>query len=747
MAQHAALATAQEQTGRPARRVRTPTLLQMEAVECGAACLGILLAHHGRVVPLEELRVACGVNRDGSSAKSVLDAGKRYGLVGRGFRMELTDLFALPTPSIVYWAFQHFLVLEGTSRRWGRRRVHVNDPATGPRTMELSDFDSGYTGVVLTLVPGENFRSGGRRPSMWAGLRERWGRSHGLLPLALLASLLLIVPGLVAPAFTRIFIDNTLAGSDTHLGGLLFAMALSSAVLVVLTEIQQRSFTTLYGKLALTSTPAFFRHLLRLPVNFFLQRQPAELARRIRSNTTIADLLSRDIATTAVSLVLVVFYAGLMLSYDVNLSLIGVGMAVLNLGVLRWVSRVRTDAVARLQADRGRLQSVTISTLAMIETVKATGMEADSFARWSGYHGKVANLQQRLGIPTSVLTAAPPMLAMVNSGAILLVGGLKAINGSISIGLLVAFQALLAGLSRPVGQLTNLGERLQDLTADVDRIRDVMNQQPDPQLADQDQDGTCTAATDPDQADEPARSGLLAGHLLIRDLTVRYGPLAPPALSGFDLVMPPGFRVAVVGGSGSGKSTVARAVAGIYPHQTGDVLFDGKPRSAHSRLTLSTSIAVVDQDLFLFEGTIRDNLTLWDDTVPTEDIVAALRDAELYDVVGRRPGGIDSPVAERAANFSGGQRQRLAIARALVRNPTVLILDEATSALDGETERRVVDNIRRRGCSCLIIAHRLSTIRDCDEIVVLAAGRVVERGQHRTLMDLGGEYHRLVTAA
>ena len=719
---------------RPARngRIRTPTVIQMEAVECGAACLGIILAHYGRIVPLEDLRVVCGVSRDGASAKNIVEAARSYGLSGKGFRMDTDDLAKVGEPTIIFWAFQHFMVVEGMTRRFGRRYVHVNDPASGPRRMEFEEFDGGYTGIALTFTPGEDFVRGGRRVSLWRSLRERWGRSGGLLALGLLASLLLVLPGVVAPAFTRIFIDSYLGGGRAGLGGLLLAMMLAATALFVLTEIQQRTFITLYTKLSIASTPSFFKHLLMLPVGFFLQRQPAELARRVRSNNLVADLLSRDLATTIVSLVLVVFYATVMLSYDVMLSIIGVSMAFLNIAVLRWVARLRTDAVARLRADRGKLASSTINTLRLIETVKASGTELQSFGRWAGFQAKVANLEQKLGVPTIYLTAAPPALATLNSGLILLVGGLKAMEGALSIGLLVAFQALLTNLSRPVTQLTNLGERLQDITADVDRIRDVMTHRVDPVF---------------EKATADSTGAVLSGEVSVQALTFSYSPFAPTILSGLSFDLRPGRRTAIVGDSGSGKSTVGRLLAGTYAPRSGRILFEGRDRTKFSRQQMANSMSFVEQDVFLFEGSVRDNLTLWDDSVSTESVISALRDADIYEVIARRPGGIDSRVSEGGANFSGGQRQRLAIARALVHWPTVLVMDEATSALDGETEQRVDDNLRRRGCACLIIAHRLSTIRDSDEIIVLQAGSAVERGTHDTLMALGGEYCRLVRSA
>lgn len=704
----------------------------MEALECGAAALAIVLGYYGKVVPLEDLRIACGVSRDGANAGNVVNAAKSYGLSSRGFQMDISGLVTTRMPLIVFWAFQHFMVVEGTRRRWGKTWVYVNDPATGPRKMEMSEFDDGYTGILLTFEPTKEFTRGGRKQRLSRSLADRWQSSQGLFPLLLLASLLLVVPGILTPAFTQVFLDSlSQAGLSGGMLGLMAAMTATAIMVWVLTAVQQRSLITLYTKLALSSAPPFMLHLLRLPITFFLQRQPAEVTRRVRGNNLIAELLSRDVATTAVSLVLVLFYAAVLVRYDLLLSIVGISVAVLNIAVLRTVSRIRTDSVARLRADRGNLVATSINAIKLIETIKSSGSENQSFRRWAGFQAKVASLEQRLGVPTAWLAAVPGLLSTVNTGLLLWIGGTRAIRGAVTVGLLVAFQTLLASLNRPITQLTNLGERLQDITAEVDRIRDVMGYEIDPAFT----------------SDEPEKPRHPSGLVTVEALTFAYGPLSEPVLQDLTFELHPGRRTALVGDSGSGKSTVGKLIGGIYQPSSGRILLDERPREQYSRLELSTSVSYVEQDIFLFEGTIRDNITLWDDTVSEEAVISALRDAEIYDVVARRPGGVGSRVEDDGRNFSGGERQRLAIARALISSPSVLILDEATSALDAETERKVDDNLRRRGCACLIVAHRLSTVQDSDEIIVLRKGRALERGTHRELIEADGEYARLAQSS
>jgi NHLM bacteriocin system ABC transporter peptidase/ATP-binding protein len=553
------------------------------------------------------------------------------------------------------------------------------------------------------------------------------------LPLVLVASVLLVLPGLAVPAFSRVFIDRILPpGSPAYLVPLLLAMTLAAVSTFVLTSVQRHYLLRLEIRLAMVSSARFFRHLLRLPVDFYMQRRPAEVAQRVTGNDMVAQILSRDVAVTAVDLLLVVFYAGLLIQYDALLGLIGIGMAMLNIVVLRLVSRTRTDAVAALRADRGNLTATTFHTLQMIETVKASGAEADAFSRWSGFLAKVNSGKQRLGVPTAVLTVAPPLIGAVNTGLVLLIGGLRVIDGAISVGVLLAFQTLLVGLSRPVAALTNLGSRLQDITADIRRLYDVERY-------------PVASCFEPLDHAEPAGTRL-SGRLELVDVSFGYNPLSPPIVQHLDLNLVPGHRVALVGGSGSGKSTIGRLVNGLFNPWEGEILLDGRPRESIPRGVLAASVAYVDQEISLFEGTVRDNLTLWDDTVSDEVVTRALRDAAVYDVIAARPGGIYSQVEESARNFSGGQRQRLEIARALAAQPTMLVLDEATSALDPETEREIMDSLRRRGCSCLTIAHRLSTVRDADEIVVLRKGVVVERGTHEHLMSQDGYYVELITS-
>ncbi|MGI5154028.1 NHLP family bacteriocin export ABC transporter peptidase/permease/ATPase subunit [Microbispora sp. CA-102843] len=716
-------------------RSSTPTVIQMEAVECGAAALAMVLAYYGKFVPLEELRSACGVSRDGAKASSVIAAARRYGLIARGFQMEAEDLATVAKPAIIFWAFQHFMVVEGVRTRFGRKAVAVNDPAGGPRMIDWADFDSGFTGVVLTFEPGPDFTPSGRPTRVGQALLSRRMPSGRALPLVLLASLLLVVPGIVGPAFSRVYIDRILSGREPgYLLPLLLAMGVTALAVFVLTSVQRHYLLRLEIRLGLVSSARFFRHLLRLPVEFFLQRRPAEVAKRVQANDTVAEILSRDLAITVVNLVLVLFYAAVLIRYDLLLGLVGVAMALLNILVLRHVSRARTDAAAALRADLGNLTSTTFNTLQLIETVKATGAEPTAFQRWAGFLAKVISAKQRLGVATATLTVVPPLLAGINSGLILLIGGLRVVDGVISVGILVAFQTLLSALSRPVTQLTNLGGRLQDISADISRLYDVERYP------------VAHAFKRRERPEAPGR-GRLDSCLEFEDVSFGYNAIGAPVIKNLSFSVVPGRRVAIVGNSGSGKSTVGKLAAGVYPPGSGRVLLDGRPREELPRPVVAASVAYVDQDITLFEGTVRDNLTLWSDDISDEVVVEALRDAAIFDLIGARPGGLNSTVREGGRNFSGGQRQRLELARALSVQPTLLILDEATSALDPETERIIADNLRRRGCGCLIIAHRLSTVRDADEILVLDQGEVVERGCHEELVDLGGHYAKLIENA
>ena len=688
-----ATAVTEPAPGRTRRRLRrgarsaVPSVIQMEAVECGAACLAMVLAFYGCYVPLEVLRIECGVSRDGSNAASLLRAARRYGLQAKGFRMDAKDVAGVRHP-VIFWEFQHFMVLEKVSMTrwlpWRRRRrelrFQVNDPASGRRRIAWSEFDISFPGVILTFEPGPDFHPSGRPARLLDGLRERARGTEAALGFVLLISLLLVVPGVAAPAFSRIFIDQILgAGDQSYLPPLLGAIALAAVLIFVFTWMQQQHLLRIETKVALGTSARFFRHLLRLPAEFIAQREPAEVASRLRSNDVVAQILSRDLATSALNLVLVVFYAVLLIRYSVLLAVIGIGLSLLNIVVLRWVSRVRKDAVQRLRADRARLISTSFNSIRIIETIKASGGENDSFQRWAGFQAKVLNSQQKLGLPTAWLSVVPALLATTNTGVILLIGGLQATEGAISIGLLVAFQLLMNSFTQPITQLTSLGERLQIATADMTRLRDV-EQYPEAPIFAQ-------------SSADLAPITRLDGRLEIRHLSFGYSALKPPLLKDFSLTLQPGRRVALVGPSGSGKSTVGRVVVGLFAPRSGELLFDGLRREQIPREVFASSVAYVDQDVFLFEGTVRENVTLWDDSIPDEYVVRALQDAEIYDVVASRPGSINSLVREGGRNFSGGQRQRLEIARALITQPGLIVLDEAMSALDTATEQRIDDDL------------------------------------------------------
>jgi ABC-type bacteriocin/lantibiotic exporter with double-glycine peptidase domain len=588
------------------RRVRTPTLIQMEAVECGAAALGILLAHHGRHVPLEELRRVCGVSRDGSSAATVLKGARRYGMVAKGFQMDTPGLSTVSLPAVLFWRFEHFVVLEGLGRK-----VHINDPATGPRAVTWAEFDGAFTGIVLTMTPGPEFRRGGARYRMAAALARRWRGPGSAIAQMLLLGLLIATVGLTIPVLARVFVDRVLLQEDqAAFAGLVAAVAVAALLTFLASAVQQKLTVRAETTLALSSAARFFRHLLRLPPAFFDQRQAADLTQRLRSNDSVAEVLTRRAATTVVDTALVLAYGLLLCQYDLVLGVCAVVLAGFNVGVLRYVASTRSTAVAGLQADRSKLVTTVYTTVQMIETVKAGGEEERAVARFAARNATVANRQQRLGVPTAVLNVLPAFLAALTTGVLLAVGSRQVEAGALSVGVLVGMQGLAASMNRPLGNLAALGARLQDMSADLNRLRDVERYPLPPR--------------------RPAAGRSMTpmdGHLLLDKVTFGYHPLGRPLLEDFTLDLPPGSRVALVGRSGSGKSTVGRLVAGLYQPWSGRVTVDGVERADADDELWAATVAMVDQDQRLFEGTVRDNVTLWDATVPDADVVAALTDA------------------------------------------------------------------------------------------------------------------------
>ncbi len=728
--------------GQGIRRVKTPTVLQMEAVECGAAALGIILGYYRRIVPLPELRRECGVSRDGSKASNVLKAARSYGLEAKGFKKEMEQLQDLRPPYIVFWNFNHFLVVEG----FRSSQVYLNDPASGPRTVSLQEFDEGYTGVVLVMEPGPEFEKGGRKPSLILSLWSRLQGATGALVYCLLAGFLLTLAGLAIPVFSQVFVDEILIQGRMHwLRPLILGMVITAVLQGLLTLLRLRYLRRLKIKLAVGMSSRFLWHILRLPVGFYAQRFAGEISNRTSLNDTVADVLSGRLATTVIDAVMVIFYALVMIQYDTVLTLIVVSLAGVNVLTLQLISRQRVDANQRLIQEYGKAAGASIAALQSIETLKASGLESDFFSRWSGYYAKAINSQQELGVTNQTFSVLPTLLSALSSMLLLVVGGLRVMNGHLSIGMLVAFQGLMQSFLLPVNNLVSFGSTLQEMEGNLIRLDDVLDNPIDPQVGQKRWgDGEIDSSFAPSQSYPLTLSSHLQGYVELQNITFGYSRVDPPLIENFNFKVLPGQRVALVGGSGSGKSTVAKLVSGLYEPWAGEIRFDGKSREQIPHQVLTNSIAMVEQDILMFGGTVRENLTLWDATIPDKNLVRACQDAAIDDVILSMSGGYDAQLIEGAANLSGGQKQRLEIARALVNNPSILVMDEATSALDAETEKIIDRNLRRRGCTCLIVAHRLSTIRDCDEIIVLERGKVVQRGTHQELWQMEGVYSRLI---
>ena len=710
-------------------------MLQMHVTECGAACLGSVLAYFGRWVALNELREKCEVSRDGSTAAGILRAARYYGLECTGRAVQLDQVRKLPLPLVLFWEFNHFVLLEG----FDRGHFYLNDPATGHRTLSTEEFSKGFSGIALQFNPGPEFRRGGDRPSTLRQVGEWFGAARGALAATVACGSLLALLALAVPASLSVFVDHVLADREPW-GELVAAVLAGAAVLVYcLAWLKQRFLKRLAVRISVVASNRCISQLLRLPVEFFAHRMVGEVTNRVMSIDRIANNLSDRFLPLMIDVAMSAVFLVAMMAYDVLLAFVVLGLAVVNGALAHIITRLRIGRSHALRREQGMLFGVGMLMLNHADNLRMTAADDRFFSRWSGQQARELDARQRYAELGYINTALPGLFAMLGSAAILVLGAHQVMAGDVTLGTLVGFYILAAMFLAPVGRLVEFADTRQTLETDMYRLEDITKSAEDP--------GFSRRAPETEAISTFDGRLQLAGQVELRGVTFGYNRGRAPLIEDFNLVIRPGQRVAVVGPSGSGKSTLSRLVSGIYQPWSGDILFDGHPRHEIPEEVLRRSLSMVDQDVVLFSATLRDNITLWNPAVPDEAIVAAARDACIHEEILGRPLGYATQVEEGGANFSGGQRQRLEIARALVGDPTVLILDEATSALDAATEEVVDNALRCRGMTCLIVAHRMSTVRDCDEIIVLDKGKEVQRGTHDELMaDEDGTYYKLVRA-
>lgn len=709
---------------------KVPVVMQMEALECGAASLAMILAYYEKWIPLEQVRVDCGVSRDGSNARNVLRAARSYGLVAKGYRYEPEALRKEGKfPCIIHWNFNHFVVLDGFR---GNKAV-LNDPAKGTYTVPMKTFDESFTGICLLFEPGEDFWPGGKPQSMISYAKKRLVGAGAAIVFVTLTTIISSLLGVITPAFSRIFLDRLLTHENPDwLMPFTLAFAGIGVVQLIVAWIQAVYSLRISGKLAMVGNTTFMWKLLRMPMEFFSQRMAGDIQGRQQSNAMIAEQLVNTFAPLALEAIMMVFYLVVMLRYSVMLTLIGLLSVVANLLISSIISKKRINITRVQMRDAGKLAGTTVAGIEMIETIKASGAENGFFEKWAGYQASVNTNKVRFLRMNQILGLLPGLINSVCGTAVLVTGVFLAMEGEFTVGMIMAFQGFLSSFVSPAMTLISAGQSLQEMRTDMERIEDVMKYPSDPVF-----ENNVEA--------EEGEYDKLSGNIELKNVTFGYSRLAEPLIKDFSMTLKPGSRVAFVGPSGCGKSTLSKLISGLYQPWSGEILFDGKPMSQIDRGVFTGSLAVVDQDIILFEDTIANNIKMWDNSIEDFEMIMAARDAQLHEDIMQREGGYQYKLTEGGKDFSGGQRQRMEIARVLAQDPTVIILDEATSALDAKTEYDVVRSIKDRGITCIVVAHRLSTIRDCDEIIVLDHGNVVERGTHEELMKNGGAYTQLVS--
>lgn len=712
------------------RYTKVPVIMQMEALECGAACLAMVMAYYNKWVPLEKVRVDCGVSRDGSNAKNILVAARSYGFTATGYRYEPDALFQSGNfPCIIHWNFNHFVVLNGIKRG----KAIINDPARGTYSVSMEEFDKAFTGICLVIKPGDAFVPSGKPKSVWSFAAGRLKGTGIAVAFVVISSLITVLMDIIRPGFSRIFMDRLLTGENpSWFYPFIIGLSVVSGIQILVSAIKAIYTNKMNGKMAVEGNTTFLWKVLHMPIVFFSQRMAGDIQNRQNSNAGVAGQLVNTFAPLVLDLIMMIFYLVVMIRYSWLLTLVGVSSIVINMFLSRIISAKRVNLTRVKMRDIAKLDSATVNGIGMIETIKASGAENGYFEKWSGYQASV-NSQEIKFIKTNLfLTALPQFVSMLTTSAVTMLGVYFAIKGHFTVGMIMAFQGFLSSFSAPASSLISAGQSVMEMRTSMERIEDVMQYPQDP-------------CFDESKKEKETSHTKLNGNIELKNVTFGYAPLSEPLIRDFNMSIKPGSRVAFVGASGCGKSTIAKLISGLYQPWSGEILFDGKPVETIDRDVFTGSVAVVDQSIILFEDTIANNIKMWDESIEDFEMILAARDAQIHDDIMQRKDGYRHKLIEGGKDYSGGQRQRLEIARVLAQDPTIIIMDEATSALDARTEFDVVNAIKDRGITCIVIAHRLSTIRDCDEIVVLDNGVVVERGTHDELYTKGGKYTQLVS--
>ncbi len=706
-----------------------PVIMQLEALECGAACLCMILAYYGKWLPLEQVREDCGVSRDGSNARNVLRAARFYGLDAKGYRYEPEALKEHGSfPCIIHWNFNHFVVLDGF--RGGK--AYINDPARGTYSVPMEKFDESFTGICLQFAPTETFVPSGKQKSMLSFAAKRLKGTGAAITFTVLTGMIAALMGLVQPAFSRVFLDRLLSGRNpAWTTPFLIFLGVFNLIQIIVSALQAVYSLRINGKMAAVGNASYMWKVLKMPMKFFSQRMAGDIQERQGSNATIANTLINTFAPLFLNAVMMIFYLAVMLRYSVILTVIGLASLSVSALVSRYISKKRINITRVSARDTARLSAATVAGIEMIETIKASGAENGYFKKWSGYQASVNTQQVRFMKLNQYLGMIPQFVSTLANDAVLFLGVWLTMQGQFTVGMIMAFQGFLSSFMSPAMTMVSAGQALQEMRTRMERVDDVMEYPDDDVFAEESASGELRK---------------LSGRIDLKNIVFGYSPLAEPLIRDFNMSITPGKSIAIVGASGCGKSTMSKLIAGLYHPWSGEILFDGKPMDQITKSVFRGSVAVVDQDIILFEDTIANNIKMWDESIEDFEMILAAHDAQIHDDIMQRPKGYQHKLIEGGRDFSGGQRQRMEIARALAQEPTIIILDEATSALDARTEYEVVKAIRERGITCIVIAHRLSTIRSCDEIIVMENGEIKDRGTHKELMERSPIYRELVSA-